>query len=106
MRGAAKTLGRAADRLPRLDCALPCLVAIPMFATFLTLALLRVRTFQAGFDVGYFRQAAHLISHGDDPYITIRGLPLLADHLYMLFFPVAWLTRFLPDLPTLLALQA
>ncbi len=80
--------------------------AAALFAVLFTLALLRNHGLEARYDAGYFRQAAFLISEGRDPYITIRGLPLLADHLYLVMFPVGWLTRVLPDLPTMFGLQA
>lgn len=88
------------------DVVVPWVAAAVIFAVFLVLALLRYHTFDAGYDVGYFRQAAHLISEGESPYITIRGLHFLADHAYFIFFPIAWSTAVLPAVPTLLAVQA
>ena len=96
----------SARRATQLDRWAPWALAGGLTTVLFALAMLRVRTFGAGYDIGYFRQAAFLISEGRDPYITIRGLPLLADHLYLLFFPVGWLTRALPDIGTLLGLQA
>lgn len=71
-----------------------------------TMSLARAYAFEASYDLGYFRQAAWLIAEGRDPYMTIRGLSFLADHMYLTFFPVGWATRVLPVLPTLLGLQA
>lgn len=38
--------------------------------------------------------------------MTIRGLHLLGDHSYPIFWPMAWLTGVLPTIPTLLAIQS
>lgn len=88
------------------DVVVPWATAAALFVGFFVLALLRYHTFDAGYDVGYFRQAAYLISEGESPYITIRGLHFLADHAYFIFFPIAWLTAVLPAVPTLLGVQA
>lgn len=53
------------------------------------LALGRYSAFSYGaFDLGIFDQGTWLISRGDiSPFITLRGLPLFADHSsYLLFF--------------------
>ncbi|MFP4554563.1 MAG: DUF2079 domain-containing protein, partial [Actinomycetota bacterium] len=55
------------------------------------LALGRYSAFSFGaFDLGIFDQGAWLISRGDlSPFITLRGLPLFADHSSYLLFLVA-----------------
>lgn len=72
----------------------------------LLVALLRAYALLGGYDLATFSQAAWLITQGQAPFVTIRGLHLLGDHAYPVFYPIAWLTWALPTVPTLLAVQA
>lgn len=57
------------------------------------------------YDLAIFDQAAWLISRGHSPFVTVRGLPLLADHFSLilyLFAPLYWLW---PSAKMLLAVQ-
>lgn len=90
----------------RADRLVPWVTFCVTFVVFFAVAMLRYHTVGAGFDIAYFRQATWLISRGEDPFLTVRGVHLLADHTYYLVFPMAFLTRVLPTVPTLLALQS
>jgi uncharacterized membrane protein len=59
-----------------------------------------------GFDLGIFDQGVWLLSRFQDPFVTIRGLPLFGDHasyILVLVAPLYWLW---PDPRLLLLLQA
>jgi uncharacterized membrane protein len=88
------------------DRRIPWLWAAGLFLVLWGLALVRWRTFLAGYDVGYFDQAAWLISHGHEPFVTMRGLHILGDHAGYLFYPMAWVTRPFAIVPALLGIQA
>jgi uncharacterized membrane protein len=90
----------------RVDRLVPWVTAAVTFFGFFAVSMLRYHTLVIGFDIAYFRQATWLISRGEDPFLTVRGLHLLADHTYYPVFPISFLTRVLPAVPTLLALQA
>lgn len=50
--------------------------------------------FRTGFDVAIFDQATWLISRGQTPFVTIRGLHILADHFSIILYllaPLYWL---------------
>lgn len=105
------------DRAPaevaaRADTAGPMEPWVPWIATgilsaaLFTLAMLRYRALDGSYDLGYFGQAAWLITHGKPVFVTVRGLYLLGDHASAVFWPMAWLTAFLPRIPTLLAVQS
>ena len=90
----------------RREPALPWLLAGATFVGLATVALLRAYALLGGYDLATFSQAAWLITHGRAPFVTIRGLHLLGDHAYPVFYPIAWLTWLLPTVPTLLVVQA
>ncbi|MDP9071923.1 MAG: DUF2079 domain-containing protein [Actinomycetota bacterium] len=91
---------------PEREWALPLTLAGATFAWLYLVAMLRAYTLLGGYDLATFSQAAWLISSGEAPFVTIRGLHLLGDHAYPIFYPIAWLTWVLPTVPTLLAVQA
>lgn len=99
---------RRRSRRPQLtaDRAIPLGTALALFAAYLGLALLRTRTFDASYDLGYFRQAAWLISHNHSAFISIRGLYLLADHASFVFWPMAYATRVFGPVGGLLGVQS
>lgn len=90
----------------RREIAVPLALAGATFAGLYLVALLRGHTLAGGYDLAYFTQAAWLITQGETPFITIRGLHLLGDHTYPIFWPMAWLTAVLPTIPALLAIQS
>jgi uncharacterized membrane protein len=58
-----------------------------------------------GFDVGIFDQGVWLLSRHQDPFVTIRGLPLFGDHASYILVLVAPLYRIWADPRLLLLLQ-
>jgi uncharacterized membrane protein len=59
-----------------------------------------------GFDLGIFDQGVWLLSRFQDPFVTIRGLPLFGDHgsyILVLIAPLYWIWA---DPRLLLLLQA
>ena len=59
-----------------------------------------------GMDTAVFDQAAWLIAHGYAAFVTVRGMPLLADHFSAIMYPVALLVRNWQDARGLFAVQA
>lgn len=50
--------------------------------------------FQSGWDLAIFDQAAWLISQGQTPFVTVRGLHILADHFSVILYllaPLYWI---------------
>jgi len=90
----------------RRELVVPIALAAATFAGLYLVAMLRAYTLAGGYDLAYFTQAAWLITEGEAPFVTIRGLHLLGDHTYPIFWPMAWLTGVLPTIPTLLAMQS
>lgn len=107
--GGGEPLGKPLrDRLSRhdLDRVVPLAVASVLFLWLAGVALLRWHALEASYDLGYFTQAAWLIANGKEPFVTLAGLHVLGDHAVFLFYPLAWLTRVLPTVPTLLVAQS
>jgi uncharacterized membrane protein len=77
-----------------------------LFFLYFTLAEARVRSLDVGADLAAAAQGAWLIAHGHTPDLTVTGSNLLAQHLPIGMYPIGWLTRVFPTIPTLLALQA
>jgi uncharacterized membrane protein len=100
LRTQATLEGEWADRF------IPWIAAVALFALYFTLSEAQVRSLTAGTDLAAFAQGAWLIAHGHTPDVTITGSNLLAQHLPIGMYPVGWVTRVLPTVPTLLALQA
>lgn len=94
------SIGPLAEALPVV------VVGLALFGWLLLTALLRVHAQNGGYDMGYFTQAAWLISEGQTPFVTIRGLHLMADHAYFVLYPIAWLTKIFPTTATLLFVQS
>lgn len=89
------------------DRVLPWLLAIGAFVLFAALALAKARSLDDGVDLGFYAQAAWLIGEGHDPIVTVEGgRHFLAHQAGFLFYPVAWLTRLSPIIPTLLVVQS
>lgn len=94
------------DVSARREIVVPLALAVATFSGLYLAAMLRAHTLAGGYDLAYFTQAAWLITQGEAPFVTIRGLHLLGDHSYPIFWPMAWLTGVLPTIPTLLAIQS
>lgn len=88
------------------DRYIPWIAAGFFTILYFTLAAARVRGLDAGAELAATSQGMWLIRHGETPDLTITGSHLLAQHLPLGMYPVAQLTRLLPTVPTLLALQA
>ena len=58
------------------------------------------------YDLAIFDQAAWLISRGHSPFVTVRGLPLLADHFSLVLYLLAPLYWVWPSAKALLLAQA
>lgn len=57
------------------------------------------------FDLAIFDQAMWLIVHGKAPFVTLRGVHILADHFSIVLYLIAPLYALLPSPKTLLVLQ-
>src|SRR5829696_4909056 len=90
----------------RADTVVAAGLAVATFAPLYAAAWLRARMLAGSYDLGYFRQAAWLITHGRAPFITVRGLNVLGDRFSPVFFPMALLTAPFPDVPALLFVQS
>ena len=88
------------------DRYIPWIGAAVLALLYFSLAEARVRSLDAGSDLASTAQGMWLISHGHSPDLTITGSHLLAQHLPLGMYPVAYLTRIFPTIPTLLMLQA
>ncbi|MEY2432060.1 MAG: hypothetical protein QOC92_1785 [Acidimicrobiaceae bacterium] len=88
------------------DRYLPWIVAGVLTIVYFALAEARVRSLDAGGDIAAAAQGLWLISHGHSADLTITGTHLLAQHLPIGMYPVAYVTRVLPAIPTLLMLQS
>lgn len=88
------------------DRFVPWVSALVLFLVLGALALGRARSLDGGADLASYLQGAWLINHGDPPFVTITGSHLLADQAGFVFYPLAWITRFVPPVPFLLLVQA
>jgi uncharacterized membrane protein len=88
------------------DRFLPWIGAGLLAITFFALAEAKVRSGQGSPSLASAAQGAWLIAHFKTPHLTLTDTHLLAQHLPLGFYPVGWLTRFLPTVPTLLVLQS
>ena len=57
------------------------------------------------YDLGIFDQALWLISQGQTPFVTVRGLHLLADHFSLILYLLAPIYALFPSPKTLMAAQ-
>lgn len=104
--GSADDEGLVVDLRSGNAAVVPWGAAAAIFAVYFPLALGRLWGFVAGYDLGYFSQAAYLIRTGRSAFVTVRGLNLLADHAYLGFYPIAWVAACLATAPALLAFQS
>lgn len=67
---------------------------------------LRHGLFQStAFDLGIFDNALYLISQGQEPIVSFRGLHILGDHAAWMLYPLALLYVIVPDVHWLFAVQ-
>ena len=67
---------------------------------------LRHALFQStAFDLGIFDNAVYLISQGQEPIVSFRGLHILGDHAAGILYPLALLYVVVPDVHWLFAVQ-
>lgn len=81
------------------------LVAIATVVLFVCSSL-RHGLFQStAFDLGIFDNAIYLISQGQEPIVSFRGLHILGDHAAWMIYPLALLYVIVPDVHWLFAVQ-
>ncbi len=59
-----------------------------------------------GYDLGIFDQAVYLLSQGERPFSTIRGIHILGDHAAIILYPISFLYQIWPSVTWLLGLQS
>jgi uncharacterized membrane protein len=93
--------GDQADRIA------PWVVAIVLFLVLNGLALAQARSLEPSADLAAYRQAAWAIRHGLEPTLTVTtGSNVFATQGSFIFYPLAWLTRYVPTIPLLLTVQS
>lgn len=90
----------------RYDRAVPIIASSMLFVYLFAVSYARAWSLAGSYDLGYFGQAAWLIAHGQEPFVTVRGLHLLGDHASPIFYPMAWIAGHAMTIPLLLAIQA
>jgi uncharacterized membrane protein len=81
-------------------------VAIATLILFLCSAVRHLLFQSTAFDLGYFDQAAYLISVGQPPIVSFWGFHFLGGHGDWIVYGIALLYRVLPSVYWLLAIQA
>lgn len=82
------------------------IIAIAVGVLFLCSSL-RHSLFQStAFDLGIFDNAIYLISQGQEPIVSFRGLHILGDHAAWILYPLALLYVVFADVHWLFAVQA
>ncbi len=69
-------------------------------------SVVRHGLFQSSFDLAIFDNAIYLISQGQPPWVTFRGLHILGDHAALIVYPIAWLYKIYPSIYWLFFIQA
>lgn len=82
--------------LTRRDYLTGGAITLVLFVALLVPAMTRVNHLLLGYDMAYFSQVSWLISHGESPFSTLRGLHILGDHANYIMWPVAYATRLVP----------
>ena len=88
------------------DRVVPWAASGVFFLVLASLALAQAQALQTGQDLGTYAQSAWLINRGEAPVSTITDLDLFAEQAGIGFYLVAWLTKVLPTIPTLLVVQS
>ncbi len=85
-------------------------VAVMVFLSTIVLffcSSLRHALFQSNaFDLGIFDNGIYLISQGQEPFVTFRGLHILGDHAATILYPLAVLYKIFPQVHWLFFVQA
>ena len=81
------------------------LIVISAFILFICSSV-RHALFQSNFDLAIFDNALYLISQGQKPFVSFRGLHILGDHAALILYPLAWLYKLDPNIHWLFAVQA
>jgi uncharacterized membrane protein len=90
-----------ADRLA------PWVVAVVLFLVLNGVALAQARSLDPSSDLAAYRQAAWAIRNGLEPTLTVTtGSNVFATQGSFIFYPLAWLTHYLPTVPLLLTVQS
>ena len=80
-------------------------IAISTLILFLASSV-RHALFQSSFDLAIFDNAVYLISQGQQPFVTFRGLHILGDHAAWIVYPLTLLYKIYPDIHWLFFVQA
>ena len=80
-------------------------IAISTLILFLASSV-RHALFQSSFDLAIFDHAIYLISQGQQPFVTFRGLHILGDHAAWIIYLLALLYKIYPDIHWLFFIQA
>lgn len=67
---------------------------------------IRHALFQSNFDLAIFDNAIYLISQGQTPFVSFRGLHILGDHAAFILYALAGLYKIYPSIYWLFAVQA
>lgn len=77
------------------------------FLALLSCSVVRHHLFQSGgYDLGIFDQSIYLISRGEVPFSTIRGIHILGDHAAFILYPISFLYRIVPSVYWLFGIQS
>lgn len=82
------------------------LTAISAIGLFLCSSLRHGLLASTAYDLGYFDQAAYLISQGQEPIVSFWGYHFLGGHADVIMYPIALLYKLLPTTQWLFAIQA
>jgi len=86
---------------------LPWLIIAYFSYQYIQLAWLNELHLRNSLDLGIFHQAVYQISQGDLlPHSSLKQQIIWGDHANFILFPIALIYRFLPDVRTLLIIQA
>ena len=81
------------------------LVAIATMVLFVCSSLRHALFQSTAFDLGIFDNAIYLISQGQEPIVSFRGLHILGDHAAWILYPLGLLYAVVPDVHWLFAVQ-
>ncbi len=92
------------------DRSLPSSLLAMILCTFFILlgcSIVRHHLFQSGgYDLGIFDQSIYLISRGEVPFSTIRGIHILGDHAAFVLYFIGLFYRIFPSVYWLFGLQS
>jgi uncharacterized membrane protein len=91
-------------RAVRWAAALLATVYAVWFGAYTCVQHMRFKTY--AYDLGTFDQGIWLAGHGTDYFVTVRGLPLLGDHVRVFSFLLAPMYWVVDDVRALLVLQS